>query len=306
MTDCTPTFEGGALYDPREDAIPLADLVRSATDTIGTRRADGSGVPFGFEELDALLGGGLAPGTLTVVASRPSMGTSTLLMDLCRNAAIRHRTPTMLAGYQSPHHELILRLVSAETRVPLDRLRAGTLDDDEWARVTRRMTEAAGAPLFIVTPTDWTVVDLSARAADLAAVEDVRLMVVDGLHDIRSTRPGEPGDRLVTEAARALKELAMQLEMPVVVGAQLNRNPECRIDRRPGPLTDLRYSDAVGHIADLVVMVHREDAYDPDSTRAGEADLIVAKHRDGPRATVTVSVEPRFARFVDPRVPLLH
>ncbi|MEV4113809.1 DnaB-like helicase C-terminal domain-containing protein [Nonomuraea sp. NPDC049695] len=288
--------------DPLDEAVPMGVLLPAALATMYARAENTFSTPTGFQELDTLLGGGLSPGTLTVVASRPSMGTSSLLLHLCRVTAFRRRRPVVLAGYQMPGHELALRLLSAETSVPLGELRAGTMGLDDSARVVRRTAELAGAPLSVITPAGWTATHLTSYIADLSTDEKFELVVVDGLDDVRPWPSDESRDPPVTEAARALKELAMELKVPVVAGAQLGGRPEERADRRPGPLTDFRRPDAVGHIADVVIMVHREDAYEPGSSRAGEADLIVAKHRHGPKATVTVTFEERYGRFADPSV----
>ncbi|WP_186403747.1 DnaB-like helicase C-terminal domain-containing protein [[Actinomadura] parvosata] len=289
--------------DPLDEAVPMAVLLFSALDTMDARAENTFSTPSGFQELDTLLGGGLSPGTLTVVASRPSMGTSALLLHLCRDTAFRRHRPALLASFQMPDHELTLRLLAAEASVPLDELRAGTIGLDDSARVVRRTAELAGAPLSVITPAGWTATHLTSYIADLATDGKFELIVVDGLDDVRPWPSDESRDPPVAEAARALKELAMELKVPVVAGAQLGDRSKERADRRPGPLTDFRNSDTVGHIADVVIMVHREDAHDPWSPRVGEADLIVAKHRYGPKATVTVTFDQRYGRFADPSRP---
>ncbi|MBG0818360.1 DnaB-like helicase C-terminal domain-containing protein [Planomonospora sp. ID82291] len=256
-------------------------------------------IPTGFEDLDVLLGGGLSPGTLTVVASRPAVGTTTLLNDFCRSAALRNNLPTFMVSYESLLADITLRVTSAEARVALHAMRRGAMTDEEWARVAKAMEKTAEAPLHIATPADWTVAQLCEQITRMHAEYRTRLVTVDGLHAVRPDIRSDTREREVTEIAQELKAVAMRLGIAVVVAARFNRQLESRPDKIPSLYTDLRDSGAVAHIADLVILLHREDVYDPESPRAGEADLIVAKHRHGPAATAVVAFQGHYGRFVD-------
>lgn len=295
--------EAGLGLDPREEPSRLFNLMPGTLDVIEALGSPGDGwkqfsyVPTGFGDLDALLGSGLAPGTLTLVASRPSIGCSTLLLDFCRSAAIQHQLPTTFVSYQAAYPEIIMRLVCAEGRIPVSNTRSGMMNDDDWTRMAKRMGDTVNMPLSVATCADWTCSELIRRVTTTAAVEKTRLIVVDSLNDIRSDAH-ENRERQVAEAARDLKALALKLGVPVVAGAQLNRQVEARTSKRPELWTDLRDSDAPAHVADTVIMLYREDAYERESPRAGEADLMVTKNRNGQRGTVTLAFQGHYSRFV--------
>jgi replicative DNA helicase len=217
---------------------------------------------------------------------------------LCRSASIRHKLPAILFSLEMTAAEISMRLLSAESRVPVHLMRTGQMTDDNRARLTERMAEIAGVPFYISESAALSINALSDEAARLVAGKGVRLVAVDYLQLITTGRRFESREREVAEIAQQLKALALDLQVPVVVAAQLNRGPEQRADKRP-LLADLRDSDAIAQAADLVVLLHREDAFERESPRAGEADFIVAKHRNGPTATVTVAFQGHYSRFVD-------
>jgi replicative DNA helicase len=191
-----------------------------------------------------------------------------------------------------------MRLLSAEARVPLHHMRSGTMSDEDWARLARRMGEVAEAPLFIDDSPNLTMMEIRAKARRLKQRHDLRLIVIDYMQLMTSPRKVDSRQQEVSELSRSIKLLAKELEVPVVAVSQLNRNPEQRADKKP-QLSDLRESGAIEMDADVVLLLHREDFYEKESPRAGEADLIVAKHRNGPTATVTVAFQGHYSRFVD-------
>jgi DnaB-like helicase C terminal domain/PLD-like domain len=284
----------------RVSTRPLAELLPGALDEIeaaGTRGGQLTGVPTGIADLDALTNG-LHPGQLVVLAGRPGLGKSVLALGIARTAAIGAGLTTAIFSLEMSHNEITTRLLSAEARVPLYSIRNGMMDEAQWTRLAQRMTEVADAPLFVE---DWPKMPVSrirAICRSLRQQHDLRLVIIDYLQLMASPARAQNRELAVAEISRSLKLLAKELGVPVVAVSQLNRGPEQRVDKRP-LLADLRESGALEQDSDLVILIHREDAYDPESPRAGEADLIVAKHRNGPTATVTVAFQGHYARFVD-------
>jgi replicative DNA helicase len=196
-------------------------------------------------------------------------------------------------------NEIAMRLNSAEARVALHHMRSGNMTDDDWARLARRMGEVSAAPLFVDDTADLTFTQIRARCRRLRRKHDLRLAIVDTINMMTyGTRPFDNRYLEISEIARCLKQLAKELGIPIVAISQLNRGPEQRSDKRP-MLHDLRDAGTLEDNADVVVLLHREAAYEAESPRAGEADLIVAKQRQGPTATITVAHQGHYSRFVD-------
>jgi replicative DNA helicase len=223
---------------------------------------------------------------------------STLAMDFLRSASIGHEQASVLFSLEMGKSEITMRLLSAEARIPLTRIRTGSLNDDDWNKLARRMGEVAAAPMFIDDSPNLTMMEIRAKARRLKQRHDLRLVVVDYLQLMTSPKRVENRQQEVAEMSRSLKLLAKELAVPVVAVSQLNRGAEQRSDKRP-QLSDLRESGAIEQDADMVILLHREDAYEKESPRAGEADLIVAKHRNGPTRDVVVSSQLHYSRFVD-------
>jgi replicative DNA helicase len=177
-------------------------------------------------------------------------------------------------------------------------MRTGSLGDDDWTKLARKMSEVASAPLFIDDSPNMTMMEIRAKCRRLKQRQDLKLVVVDYLQLMSSGKKVESRQQEVAEFSRALKLLAKELEVPVVALSQLNRGPEQRTDKKP-MLSDLRESGSIEQDSDMVILLHREDAYERESPRAGEADFIVAKHRNGPTATITVAFQGHYSRFVD-------
>ncbi|MFC9631403.1 replicative DNA helicase [Streptomyces mirabilis] len=266
---------------------------------IGQRKGEITGVPTGFIDLDSLTNG-LQPGQLIVIAGRPAMGKSTLALDVARHAAIRYHMPTAFFSLEMSRKELMSRMHSAEARVGLHHMRSGTMTDEDWTRLARRMPDVSAAPLYIDDGGELTLMNVCIKARRLKQRNGLRLIVVDYLQLMQSGsgRRGENRQQEVADMSRRLKLLAKELDVPVIALSQLNRGSEQRSDKKP-VLSDLRESGAIEQDADMVILVHREDAYEKESPRSGEADLIVAKHRNGPTATVTVAFQGHYSRFVD-------
>jgi replicative DNA helicase len=223
---------------------------------------------------------------------------SALALDICRAASIKAGQTSVLFSLEMSRNEITMRLLSAEARVPLHAMRTGQLGEDDWTRLARRMSEVVDAPLFIDDSPNMSMMEIRSKCRRLKQRNDLKLVVIDYLQLMSSPKRVENRQQEVSELSRSLKLLAKELHVPVVALAQLNRGPEMRTDKRP-LLADLRESGSIEQDADVVILLHREDAYERESPRAGEADLIVAKHRNGPTTTVTVAFQGHYSRFVD-------
>ncbi|GFG73804.1 replicative DNA helicase [Mycobacterium botniense] len=223
---------------------------------------------------------------------------STLGLDFLRSCSIRHRMASVIFSLEMSKSEIVMRLLSAEAKIKLSDMRSGRMSDDDWTRLARRMSEISEAPLYIDDSPNLTMMEIRAKARRLRQKADLKLVVVDYLQLMTSGKKFESRQVEVSEFSRSLKLLAKELDVPVVAISQLNRSPEQRHDKKP-MLADLRESGSLEQDSDLVILLHRPDAFERDDPRAGEADLIVAKHRNGPTKTVTVAHQLHLSRFAN-------
>lgn len=283
-----------------EDYRVIAEIMDETVAEIENNgnRGDGLiGVPTGFRDLDALTNG-LHGGQMIIIAARPAIGKSTLALDICRSASVKHGHASVIFSLEMGRTELTMRLMSAEAGIELQRLRKGRLDQRDWDRIAGTMSKLSDAPLFIDDSPNMSLMEIRAKCRRLKQRHALSLVVVDYLQLMSSGRKVESRQQEVSEFSRALKLLAKELDVPVIAVAQLNRGPEARNDKKP-MMSDLRESGSLEQDADVVMLLHREDAYDRDSSRAGEADIIVAKHRNGPTDTITVAFQGHLSRFAD-------
>jgi replicative DNA helicase len=283
-----------------EDFVPLEELLQPTMDEIDAIASQGGisrGVPTGFTDLDELTNG-LHPGQMIVVAARPGMGKSTLGLDFMRSCSIKHHMPSIVFSLEMSKSEIVMRLLSAEAKIKLADMRSGRMSDDDWTRLARRMSEISEAPLYIDDSPNLTMMEIRAKARRLKQKADLRLIVIDYLQLMTSGKKVESRQQEVSEFSRQIKLLAKELEVPVVAMSQLNRGPEQRTDKKP-MLADLRESGSIEQDSDLVILLHRPDAFESDDPRGGEADLIIAKHRAGPTRTVTVAHQLHLSRFTN-------
>ncbi len=223
---------------------------------------------------------------------------STLALDIARSASIKHGKPSVIFSLEMSRVEIMMRLFSAEATVSLQNMRSGHMSDQDWTRLARRSSELAEAPLFIDDSPNLTMMEIRAKARRLRQRHDLQLVVIDYLQLMTSNKRVETRQQEVSEFSRAMKLLAKELDVPVIALSQLNRGPEQRTDKKP-LLSDLRESGSIEQDSDVVLLVHRPDLYEPETERAGEADLILAKHRNGPTATCAVAFQGRYSRFAD-------
>ncbi|MFD2757566.1 replicative DNA helicase [Gulosibacter faecalis] len=283
-----------------EDYVPLQEAMLAAQadmDAAANRDGELTGVPTGFRDLDALTNG-LHPGQMIIVAARPGMGKSTLALDLCRWASIHADMPSIFFSLEMSRSEIAMRLLSAEASVKLQHMRTGKVSDDDWQKISRTQGDIANAPLYIDDSPNMTLVEIRAKCRRLKQKHGLKLIVIDYLQLMTSGKRVESRQQEVSEFSRALKLLAKELEVPVIALSQLNRNSEQRADKKPA-ISDLRESGSLEQDADMVILLHREGAYEKDHPRASEADFILAKHRNGPTDTITVLFQGHLSRFVD-------
>ncbi len=283
-----------------EDFVPLEELLQPTMDEIDAIASQGGvarGVPTGFVELDDLTNG-LHPGQMIVIAARPGMGKSTLGLDFLRSCSIKHHMSSVIFSLEMSKSEIVMRLLSAEAKIKLADMRLGRMNDDDWTRLARRMSEISEAPLYIDDSPNLTMMEIRAKARRLKQKADLRLIVIDYLQLMTSGKKVESRQQEVSEFSRQIKLLAKELDVPVVAMSQLNRGPEQRTDKKP-MLADLRESGSIEQDSDMVILLHRPDAFERDDPRGGEADLIIAKHRAGPTKTITVAHQLHLSRFAN-------
>ncbi|MFJ9633724.1 replicative DNA helicase [Streptomyces sp. NPDC101175] len=290
-------LDGAIRPVDEEHLAPIGDLIGDSIERATTPPTHDDRVPTGFIDLDALFCGGWAPGQLVVVGARPAMGKSTVALDFARAATIRYGIPTLFESLEMGKDELADRTLSAEARIPLHHLKQGAATDDDMLRAARRASAIAAAPLWINDGALLSLPTLRARIRNLVRTQGLRLVIVDYLQLMQAPR-AENRQQAVAEISRNLKLIAKDFAVTVIVLCQLNRGPEQRTEKKP-MVSDLRESGAIEQDADVVILLHREDAYEKESPRAGEADLIVGKHRGGPTATVTVAFQGHYSRFID-------
>ena len=283
-----------------EDYAPLSDIMNATLDeieAIGNREAGLYGVPTGFADLDELTNG-LHSGQMIIVAARPAMGKSTLALDFCRAASISNNLTSVFFSLEMTRTEIMMRLLSAEAKVPLNHIRNGQMTEQDWDMLAKKMGQVSGAPMFIDDSPNMTMMEIRAKARRLKQRHDLKLIVIDYMQLMSSGKKVESRQLEVSEFSRQIKLLAKELELPIIALSQLNRGPEQRADKKP-MMSDLRESGSLEQDADMVILLHREDVYEKESTRPGEADLIVAKHRNGPTRDITVAFQGHYSRFVD-------
>lgn len=285
--------EDNGFVLPSEALADVLDYIEQA----GTKEGI-SGIRTGYDDLD-LLTQGLQPGQLVIVAGRPGMGKSTVAMDIARSCAIEQGIPAAFISLEMPTRELLMRCLSAQGEVALHHLRSGKLTHADHQALDKAVPAVYGAQLHI-NDCESTYTAVQAKLRRLKAKHpDLGLIVLDYIQLLKlgGHRP-ENRQQEVSEISTSLKLLAKELQVPIVALAQLNRGPEMRSDKKP-VVSDLRESGAIEQDADIVILIHREDAYESESPRAGEVDLIVGKHRNGPTSSITVGSQLHYSRFVD-------
>ena len=270
------------------DAVDRIDLLHQSGGDI-------TGIPTGYTEFDKLTAG-LQAGELIVIAGRPSMGKSTLAVNIAENAAIGAKVPTAIFSMEMPSQQLAFRMISSLGRVDQTHLRTGKFPDEDWSRINTAVQLMSDAPIFIDDSASLSPTEIRARARRLKREHGLGLIVVDYLQLMQVHGSKENRATEISEISRSLKALAKELELPIIALSQLNRSVEQRTDKRP-VMSDLRESGAIEQDADLIVFIYREEVYNQDTPRKGIADISIAKQRNGPIGDFPLTFVGRFTKF---------
>jgi replicative DNA helicase len=276
----------------KESFERITQLYESGVDLTGT--------PSGFRDLDRLTSG-FQPGNLIIVAARPSMGKSALALCMAANMGVRHNVPVGLFTLEMSKAEVTQRLMCSEAKVESQRLRNGKLAPDDWPRLTAACDKLAKAPIYVDDTGLLNMMEIRSKARRLKARHpNLGLIIVDYLQLLTPSQRRDSDGRVqeVSEMSRSLKILARDLDVPIVALSQLSRAVEQRTDKRP-ILSDLRESGSIEQDADLVAFVYRDEYYNEESDQQGLAEVILAKHRNGPTDSIKLSFLKRYAKFSD-------
>jgi replicative DNA helicase len=276
----------------------LKDILPETVDRIDTlHQSDGdiTGISTGYTEFDKLTAG-LQPGDLIIVAGRPSMGKTTLAVNMAENAAIGSKVPTAIFSMEMPAQQLAFRMISSLGRVDQTHLRTGNFPDEDWSRINTAVQLMSEAPIYIDDTPSLSPGEIRARARRLQREHGLGLIVIDYLQLMQV--PGNKENRAteISETSRGLKALAKELTCPVIALSQLNRSVEQRTDKRP-VMSDLRESGAIEQDADLILFIYREEVYNQDTPRKGIADIAIAKQRNGPIGDFPLTFVGRYTKF---------
>ncbi len=287
-------------------------LVKQAIDTIKSLKdKEGlSGVPSGFRDVDKETGG-WQNSDLIIIAARPAMGKTAFLLSMARNIAVGHKIPMALFSLEMASVQLITRMIASETRISSEKLRKGTLDDDEWQRLFSNVSELENAPLYIDETPSLSIFDFRAKCRRLVMQHGVKIIMVDYLQLMTAGGGGKGAgnrEQEISMISRSLKAIAKELNVPVIALSQLSRSVETRPGKRP-QLSDLRESGAIEQDADIVSFIFRPEYYKitvwdndeegQETSTENQAELIIAKHRNGATADVRLSFLKHFAKFAD-------
>ena len=283
-----------------QEYAELEESIKAAVDDMeAAEKRDGElvGVATGFTELDNLTHG-LHPGQLVIVAARPAVGKSTLALDFARNAAIRKRKAVIFFSLEMSRSEIAMRMLSAETQIPLQNMRKGSMTETDWVRIADVRSKISDAPLYIDDSPNLTMVEIRAKSRRIAERVGLQMIVIDYLQLLTSGKKVESRQQEVSEFSRALKLLAKELGVPLIAISQLNRKSEEAKDKKPD-ISQLRESGSLEQDADVVILLHRPGMGEKEHARAGEADLILAKQRNGPTGTIVVAFQGQYSRFAN-------
>jgi len=284
------------------DFAPIKEVVMSAVDRIDelyNKKGGITGIATGFIDFDHLTSG-LQPSDLILIAARPSMGKTALVLNMAQNVAIREKKSVAFFSLEMSKEQLVQRMLCAEASIDSSRLRIGELEDNDWEKLIWAADSLSRADIFIDDTPGITVMEMRAKARRLKVEHNLQLIVIDYLQLMQGSgkKSGENRQQELSDISRSLKALARELNVPVIALSQLSRSVESRQVKRP-MLSDLRESGALEQDADLVAFLYREDYYDKETENKNITELIIAKHRNGPVDTVKLFFHKQYTRFAN-------
>lgn len=282
----------------RSDFVPLKEIVNEAFDRITElyhRDEHVTGIPSGFVDLDVLTAG-FQPSDFIVVAARPGMGKTSFCLNIAQYVGVEKKIPVAIFSLEMSKDQIAQRMLCSEARIDAGRVRKGFLTEKDWPQLAQAAGKLAEAPIFIDDTPSISVLELRAKARRLKAEKNLGLVIIDYLQLMKGYGRSENRQQEISEISRSLKAMARELNIPVIAVSQLSRAVEQRSPKRP-QLSDLRESGAIEQDADLVILIYREDYYNPNTSKKNIAEVIVAKQRNGPVGTIELLFQKDFARF---------
>ena len=288
--------------DRQKDFRAVGDVLHDEVDKLhrlSIEQTALTGTPSGFKDLDEITGG-FQPGNLIILAARPSMGKSALVTNIAENAALEHGKPVALFSLEMSEAELAQRFVASQARIRGEELRKGRVAENRWPKILQACQRLSDAPLYVDDSSDLGILELRAKARRLHQQSEngLGLIILDYLQLMRADSRIENRVEAVGQMSRGLKILARELEVPVIALSQLSRAVESRHDKKP-ILSDLRESGNIEQDADLVMFIYRDEYYDRESEREGEADIIISKHRNGALGDVVLTFQKEYPKFMN-------
>lgn len=282
----------------RSQSVHIKDLVRQSIeklDFLYQRKQHVTGIPTGFEKIDHMTSG-LQNSDLIIIAGRPSMGKSALAISMAEYVGIEQKQGVAVFSLEMSKEQLVQRMLCSQARVDAHKVRSGFLAPADWPKLTAAAGRLSESKIFIDDTPAISVLELRAKARRLKANQGIELIILDYLQLMRSTVQSESRQQEISEISRSLKALARELSVPVIALSQLSRAVESRQDHKP-QLSDLRESGAIEQDADLVILLMREEYYNPTEENKGVADVMIAKQRNGPVGTVKLAFIKEYMRF---------
>ncbi len=283
---------GRAGFEHLKDVLP--DTI-DRIELLSKSEGDITGVATGYKEFDKLTAG-LQSGDLVIIAGRPSMGKTTLAVNIAENAAIGSKVPTAVFSMEMPKEQLAFRMISSLGRVDQSHLRTGKFPDEDWSRINTAVQLMSDAPIYIDDTPALSPTEIRARARRLKRESGLGLIVLDYIQLMQVHGTTENRATEISEISRSLKALAKELSVPIIALSQLNRSVESRTDKKP-IMSDLRESGALEQDADLILFIYRDEVYNPDTPRKGVADISIAKQRNGPIGDFPLTFVGRYTKF---------
>src|SRR5579875_1659694 len=288
-------------YKKTRDFTHISEVLETTFDRIEQLYASEgqlTGVPTGFSELDKMTSG-FQKSDLIIVAARPSVGKTAFSLNIAQNVAVRAGVPAAIFSLEMSKDQLVQRMLCAEAYIDGHKLRNGTLDDDDWPKLSMGVSTLGNAPIYIDDTPGITVPEMRSKLRRLKIEHGLGFVVIDYLQLIHGRRnSGENRQQEISEISRSLKQLARELEVPIVALAQLSRSVEQRQDKRP-MLSDIRESGSIEQDADIVAFLYRDDYYDPETERQNIVEVIIAKQRNGPTGKVELVFLKNYNKFVN-------